>query len=127
MQLFADELTNQNREYYKVNDNVFYLFILDQKCQNSRAISYQCLTGFCHTKLQILSEVYYRCVCKNVKNILLLCTGQMIFHTFTRKCHFERFRKELHRDICIFFMPINIFITSVITCTFNMIEVKVTY
>ena len=24
MQLFADELTNQNREYYKVNDNAYY-------------------------------------------------------------------------------------------------------
>ena len=24
MQLFAGELTNQNREYYKVNDNVTY-------------------------------------------------------------------------------------------------------
>ena len=24
MQLFAGELTNQNREYYKVNDNNFY-------------------------------------------------------------------------------------------------------
>ena len=27
MQLFADELTNQNREYYKVNDNAFYLYV----------------------------------------------------------------------------------------------------
>ena len=25
MQLFAGELTNQNREYYKVNDNMRYL------------------------------------------------------------------------------------------------------
>ena len=25
MQLFAGELTNQNREYYKVNDNEYYL------------------------------------------------------------------------------------------------------
>ena len=24
MQLFAGELTNQNREYYKVNDNIYY-------------------------------------------------------------------------------------------------------
>ena len=27
MQLFAGELTNQNREYYKVNDNDIYLSI----------------------------------------------------------------------------------------------------
>ena len=29
MQLFADELTNQNREYYKVNDNFTYLLAID--------------------------------------------------------------------------------------------------
>ena len=30
MQLFADELTNQNREYYKVNDSRIYLHVIDQ-------------------------------------------------------------------------------------------------
>ena len=30
MHLFAGELTNQNREYYKVNDNRIYLHAIDQ-------------------------------------------------------------------------------------------------
>ena len=30
MQLFAGELTNQNREYYKVNDNINYLIVAEQ-------------------------------------------------------------------------------------------------
>ena len=30
MQIFADELTNQNREYYKVNDNTRYFVEIPQ-------------------------------------------------------------------------------------------------
>ena len=36
VQLFAGELTNQNREYYKVNDNSLYLYI---KCKRMHAVS----------------------------------------------------------------------------------------
>ena len=41
MQLFAGELTNQNREYYKVNDNTNNLLILTKEIGENIA----CLGG----------------------------------------------------------------------------------
>ena len=39
MQLFAGELTNQNREYYKVNDRTNFLKIAEQVFLSLRTIS----------------------------------------------------------------------------------------
>ena len=41
MQLFADELTNQNREYYKVNDNTINLLSYNKIHQISPNILYK--------------------------------------------------------------------------------------
>ena len=52
MQLFAGELTNQNREYYKVNDNEYYL-MGDLNCDlSSKELDHN------STKLMNIADLY---------------------------------------------------------------------
>ena len=45
MQLFADELTNQNREYYKVNDNCRYCILVDESRVSMQLIESQFISS----------------------------------------------------------------------------------